>query len=135
MEVDKKVGRTRNLPEKIDSRRLKKKKEISLLEETNEFIAGKIAQQRSLIQRRAREEKSDIIVKSEEYFLADYEMFDKVDEMLSVLEAKTVDRLRAQGIENKGLGKDTVRTDAVQEDKDSQKVAVTNEPTIRLIGD
>ena len=135
MEVDKKVGRTRNLPEKIDSRRLKKKKEISLLEETNEFIAGKIAQQRSLIQRRAREEKSDTVVKSEEYFLADYEMFDKVDEMLSVLEAKTVDRLRAQGIENKGLGKDTVRTDAVQEDKDSQKVAVTNEPTIRLIGD
>ena len=135
MEVDKKVGRTRNLPEKIDSRRLKKKKEVTLLEETNEFIAGRIAHQRSLLQRRAREEKSDSVIKTEEYFLSDYEMFDKVDEMLSVLEAKTVDRLRAQGIENKGLGKDTVRTEAVHEDKDSQTMAVTDEPTIRLIGD
>ena len=136
LEVEKKIGRMKNLPENIDSRRLRKKKEVSLLEDTNEFLAGRIAFQRSIIQRKAREEKLDSGVRKQEYFLSDSEMFDKVDEMLRVLEDKTVNRLRAQGIEDKGLGKDTLRTDVVQEDKKSQvTVAVIDEPTIRLIGD
>lgn len=112
--TEEKVARQRNLPENVSTRRFRRRKEVSLLEETNAFLAERIALQRSVIQRKSRESGSDVGTKKVEIFLSDSKMFDKVDAMLKVLEAKTVDRLKTKDQDKDVLTQDTVKTEQIQ---------------------
>lgn len=127
--TEEKVARQRNLPENVSTRRFRRRKEATLLEETNEFLAERIALQRSVIQRKSRESGSDIGTKTAEIFLSDSEMFDKVDAMLKVLEAKTVDRFKTKDQDKDVLTQDTVKTEQIQKMPRSY-IAESDEPTI-----
>ena len=127
--TEEKVARQRNLPENVSTRRFRRRKEATLLEETNEFLAERIALQRSVIQRKSRESGSDIGTKTAEIFLSDSEMFDKVDAMLKVLEAKTVDRFKTKDQDKDVLTQDTVKTEQIQKMPKSY-IAESDEPTI-----